>query len=276
MKKVSFRWLCDRADRLGWKLYRIQGKRRVFGGKGLPIVLVEVDDMSVDMRWVKVFGECASEILGTPFLDGTENSVPSKPTSENEEENLSAHTVATPNCGLDVPPKVTVIPFSQSVLADLQKNPELLHTLNPGQFELFIADRLSNMGFDTLRTGGVYRRDGGIDIIAIPRALRIFGCMVAVQCEHHRSGRATGRGKIRDLLEWRGNQFQLGVVVTNTSFTRPAQFVASQPNNKSFLRLRDFDDIIRWLRADFDAAAEWRDFPELVELAPKVSLTIPQ
>jgi hypothetical protein len=41
--------------------------------------------------------------------------------------------------------------------------------------------------------------------------------------------------------------FRVGLLVTNTGFRRDAVFAATQEQNRSFLRLRDFNDLKRWL-----------------------------
>lgn len=171
-------------------------------------------------------------------------------------------------------PNVVVRPFPAALLRDLRIDPAGLHSLTPEQFELLIADRLDHMGFDPVLTGGTNRSDGGIDIVAVPRKVHAFGCLIAVQCEHHCGMRKTGRRKGRDLLEWKGSQFQLGVLVTNTTFTQDVRFAAHQPHNRGFLRLREFADVVRWIQDNYDAALEWSDIPEVIELVPGIPLRL--
>lgn len=66
----------------------------------------------------------------------------------------------------------------------------------------------------------------------------------------------------------------MGVIVTNTSFTADAKWFAG--NNQTLLRLRDLEDMRRWLRNDFDNQFEWREIPDEVELAPGVKIAIPK
>lgn len=64
----------------------------------------------------------------------------------------------------------------------------------------------------------------------------------------------TGRPSVDRLLAWRESPFRVGLLVTNTAFTKDARWLAEQANNRALLRLRDFDDLRRWLLDQFDAA----------------------
>lgn len=185
-----------------------------------------------------------------------ENNWPDEQPSESESE-LSEQTEA---------PEVIVRPFSESLLRALCLNPHELHQLTPGQFEGFIADRLDRMGFDPFPTGQVNRKDGGIDIIARPRSPFPFGLLVAVQCEHHRVDRKTNVRKVRDILSHKGGPFQVGLVVTNTDFTIDARHLARRPEN-SFVRLRDFADLVEWIRGNYSATLNANELPASVEVA---------
>lgn len=73
MRDVSFRWLNDRAEALGFCLVGMPSKSlRLFYGRGRQPVLVKVEHGRVDGRFVEVFDEFCEEILGEPFRDGTE------------------------------------------------------------------------------------------------------------------------------------------------------------------------------------------------------------
>jgi len=68
----------------------------------------------------------------------------------------------------------------------------------------------------------------------------------------------------------------LGMLVTNTGFTKDALWKAAQEPSKHFLRLRDFADLTRWLHGVFDAPQEWREIPDEIELAPGIFARIPK
>jgi hypothetical protein len=66
------------------------------------------------------------------------------------------------------------------------------------------------------------------------------------------------------------------LLVTNTSFTKDAVWAATQERNASFLRLRDFNDLKRWLEDRFGDERDWREIPDRIELAPGVVVEIPK
>lgn len=57
-----------------------------------------------------------------------------------------------------------------------------------------------------------------------------------------------------------------GLVVTNTTSTPDARWFARE--RAKLLRLRDFEDLKRWIANDFASEHEWREFPPSIELAP--------
>jgi len=63
----------------------------------------------------------------------------------------------------------------------------------------------------------------------------------------------------------RNQPLQAGLLVTNTSFTANAAWVVE--NHKHIIRLRDFEDLRRWIADNFADEAEWREVPERIEYA---------
>jgi hypothetical protein len=76
------------------------------------------------------------------------------------------------------------------------------------------------------------------------------------------------------VLTSRVSPFHMGMIVTNTSFTADAKWFAN--NNQTLLRLRDMQDLNRWMRNDFVNESEWREIPEEIELTPGVTIKIPR
>jgi Restriction endonuclease len=132
------------------------------------------------------------------------------------------------------------------------------------------------MGYDVQLTGRTNRRDGGIDLIAVPKIRTIGSFLIAAQIKHHRGDRTTGRPDVDRLLAWKDSPFRIGLMVTNTSFSQDARWLADQVNNRAFLRLRDFEDLKRWLRGQFDLEFDWRELPDVVSLAPGITVRSPQ
>jgi hypothetical protein len=171
---------------------------------------------------------------------------------------------------------ITVVDATPQLLEMLQRDPRRLSELSPEQFELLVAERLDRMGYAIRRTGTTTLRDGGIDIIAVPKIANVASFLFAVQVKHHRGTRPTGRDAVDRLLAWQNTAFRLGMLVTNTRFTRDALWAASRDPASHFLRLRDFADLTRWLHGVFDADIDWREIPDSIELAPGVLVQVPK
>lgn len=173
-------------------------------------------------------------------------------------------------------PDVRVLPVSTDMLRQLELDPRKLRLLSPSQFEELIADRFDKMGFAVQRTGRVSEPDGGIDLVAVPRAPAV-GCFVmAVQVKHRQDGRAIGREPVDRLLAWRGRHFHVGALVTNTRFTSDAKWLAATEGNADFLRLRDFGDVVNWIRNNFGAERDCRELPLKIEVRPNRWIEVPR
>jgi transcriptional regulator with XRE-family HTH domain len=173
-------------------------------------------------------------------------------------------------------PIIQVRTLNQAVLKMVKKNPEQIKSLTSEQFELLVAERLDKAGYRVELTGDVNQKDGGIDLIAVPKT-GMVPYMIAVQAKHHYTDRKTGRPAVDRLLSWR-ERFDVGLLVTNTSFTADACFAAMRGNQERapFVRLRDMNDLKRWLMNDFTSTQDWREMPTSVELAPGVMIEVPR
>lgn len=182
----------------------------------------------------------------------------------------------TRNGFLKFPPRVELVDISPQILHLLSIEPERLFEASPEFFENLICDRLNAIGYDLKRVGSsTFSKDGGVDILAWPRA-PIVPCLMAVQVKHTSlRDRKIGPPPVRDLLgivQTLG--VNVGLLVTNTTFTPDALWVAEQ---RPFLvRLRDFEALRRWLRNDFLQEHEWRDMPRQIELCPGVIINLPR
>jgi transcriptional regulator with XRE-family HTH domain len=181
--------------------------------------------------------------------------------------------------GLVLPPRtalVRVCDNSPELLRFLREDPARLHALSPEKFEQFVAERLDRAGFNVKLTGLTNRKDGGIDLIAVPKAASVGSIVIAAQMKHHQVAQKTGRDAVDRLLAWKDSMFGVGLLVTNTSFTKDAIWTAQQERNSRFLKLRDFTDLKRWLEDQFSDDAEWREIPARIELAPGCVIEVPR
>ena len=172
--------------------------------------------------------------------------------------------------------RVEVVDISSKILPILHVDPSKLALLSPEQFERFVAERLDRMGYDITLSGPTTLKDGGIDLIAVPK-VRTVGCfLLAGQVKHHRAGARTGRAAVDRLLAWEASPFRLGLLVTNTEFTKDALWVAGLEQHRAFLRLRDFSDLKRWIQDDFSSDRDWREIPETIDVAPGIVIQVPR
>ena len=99
------------------------------------------------------------------------------------------------------------------------------------------------MGYNVKLTGETNRKDGGIDLIAVPKLASLGSYVIAGQMKHHRGDQRTGVDAVDRLLAWKDSVFRTGLLVTNTSFTNDAVWKAHKDGNAHFLCLRDFTDL---------------------------------
>ena len=170
--------------------------------------------------------------------------------------------------------QIRIVSAGQHFADILTKQPELIYSLSPNQFEELICDRLYDMGLEPRRVGDTFQKDGGIDVLFWPRARSNFPFLGAAQIKHHnRSTIKEGPASVRDLAGVLStHKINVGMLITNTSFTPDAQWFAkeSSPN----IRLRDMTDLRRWLSGNYVDLAEWRELPKSIELCPGVVVEI--
>jgi len=172
------------------------------------------------------------------------------------------------------PLRVELVGIEKLLSEKLAQEPSLVHKLSPSQFEEFICEQLFCMGFEPRRTGHVNKKDGGIDIVFWPRLSSMFPFLGAAQVKHHQDPmRSQGSLAIRELAGVIAHHpFNVGLFVTNTSFSPDAKWFARE--HGKLLRLRDFNDIRRWLMRNFSDDAEWREIPSSIEICPGVVVRI--
>lgn len=149
---------------------------------------------------------------------------------------------------------------------------EDIYRLTPQQFEDLIIDRLAAMRYHVERVGKTNQPDGGVDIIFQPRPGDGLPFAGAVQVKHHvkpelKSGVEVVHS-MAGVLERHQGAFLFGMVVTNTSFTNEAEWFVGPMQLR--LRLRDGDDVMRWVEGDFSNPKEWREFPSSIQLTSKL------
>ena len=119
------------------------------------------------------------------------------------------------------------------------------------------------------------QKDGGIDFIAYPRDSHI-PFLLAVQAKHKAgSGNSVEPKPVRELLAAVNlHRLNAGLLVTSTMFTPDARWVAEQA--PILMRLRDGEDLQRWLRDEFLQEERWRDLPDEIEVCPGIRVKLGQ
>lgn len=173
------------------------------------------------------------------------------------------------------PTRVQLVLISDADWTRILANPDELFRLNSPQFEEFVLERLRARGLNAHPTGKTFRKDGGIDIIFTPPRTFPFPFLGAVQVKHHRDPRyKVGPGPVRELegVLAANRHFAAGMIVTNTTFTPDAKDFARR--SSSGLRLRDFQDLRRWIADNFTDDAEWREIPARIQLCDGISIDL--
>ncbi|MFN6558185.1 MAG: restriction endonuclease [Nostoc sp. ChiSLP01] len=166
--------------------------------------------------------------------------------------------------------------ITPDLLNSLLHDPQEIYRISPIVFEQLICERLDKMGFEVKRVGRhTYHKDGGIDIVAWPK-ITTFPFLMAVQAKHHQTPKKkTGSKDVRDFYgAIQQYPFNVGLLVTNTTFTPDAQWYAQ--NSKNLLRLKDTSNIQAWLEGRYLEKFEMRNMPDEIEVCPGVSITIPK
>jgi HJR/Mrr/RecB family endonuclease len=150
-----------------------------------------------------------------------------------------------------------------------------LEDLSPEEFELLVADCLDAMGLVPTRVGNVRAPDGGIDIIAIPRG-SVFPFLLAVQVKHHAAPHKTG---VHDVRSFVGavqlhSLLSAGMMVTNTSFTPDAHWVAKHATK--LVQLYGQSDLRSWIKGEFLRSVVWRDIPTRIQLGRGIEIVVPR
>jgi len=139
---------------------------------------------------------------------------------------------------------VSNIKFVNSRLLDnVRHNPSLLYSIESRDFELLVAELLSEQGFsvDVTRRS----RDGGVDMwIAENRSIGSFRYLV--ECKKYLPENKVGVKIVREVFgTLQASRATAGLIVTTSYFTRDAKEFAEQVRYQ--MSLRDYVDIRKWL-----------------------------
>jgi len=134
------------------------------------------------------------------------------------------------------------------LLAELARSPDLIYSIASRKFEELIAHIFSKQGFSVELTKRT--RDGGRDIIALRNDLGI-PVKYLIECKHYAKKNPVSVEVARALY---GVQLQEGanksVIATTSYFTRDTKkFVTAQNTTEWHMSLKDYQDIVGWLKS---------------------------
>jgi HJR/Mrr/RecB family endonuclease len=138
-----------------------------------------------------------------------------------------------------------IILVNRELISFLAKNPKALFTLGPRQFEEIVAELFRDFGYETILTPQT--RDGGRDILAVHKD-SIGTLLFLIECKRYAPDHPVGVAVVDRLygvtLRERASH---GVIATTSRFTEPA--IRRAHDVRYQLSLRDYDDLVGWLRS---------------------------
>jgi len=140
--------------------------------------------------------------------------------------------------------RVTISEISDALLAEVAREPLLLHKLTPRRFEQIVARIFEDMGYRVTLTPET--KDGGFDIL-LEATLSTGRLLTLVECKKWAPNNPVPVEIVRNLYGVLNMQnASQGLIVTTSRFTSDAQSL--QDAFQYRMGLRDFEDISRWLR----------------------------
>ncbi len=136
-----------------------------------------------------------------------------------------------------------LIKTSNELVYSLKEQPTDIHKLTPREFEILLADLLSDMGWEVNLTQQT--RDGGSDILAYMNTdIGRFLCLV--EAKHYRKDRKVGVDLVRTLYGTLcDTQANSAMLITSSSFTSDAKVF--QKKHEYQLKLHDYANIVEWI-----------------------------
>ncbi len=164
-----------------------------------------------------------------------------RPPDEGEELG-TARELIVPRGGLIVEADLSEI--NDELIAYLAKHPEKMQDLAPRKFEELVAAIFRAKGYRIELTPAT--RDGGFDMRAFHRNdVGVF--LTLIECKRYGPNQPVSVSVVRGLYGVTVNEnATTGLIVTTSSFTRPAK--SFQDQNKYRIQLADQVDLQAWLR----------------------------
>lgn len=137
--------------------------------------------------------------------------------------------------------------FSPVVIKLLADNPKFLYQISDRDFERLIAEIFSIKGFEVELTSQT--RDGGKDIIAFYRDQLGLRTKYVIECKRYAWNNPVDISIVQRLEGVRHSlDAHKGILATTSRFTQPAMDWARIERNVWNLDLKDYNDIVSWLK----------------------------
>ncbi|GGZ32232.1 restriction endonuclease [Asticcacaulis endophyticus] len=169
------------------------------------------------------------------------------------DEDYDYETVDKSESGLIVPERKLIVGHLNDGVAELileiKKRHNLIHDIDPRQFEEIIAHVFKNNGFVVDLTKR--SRDGGRDVIALRNDMGI-PCKYIIECKKYAPQNKVGVGLVRSLFGVQMNEgANKAILATTSEFTAGAKkFAATKHTAEWFLDLKDYNHVMDWILKD--------------------------
>ena len=138
-----------------------------------------------------------------------------------------------------------ILEVHDGLMSQIAKTPEVLFQISPRKFEEVIAELFHKKGFHVELTRMTC--DGGKDIIAVHEHFNIRTKYI-IECKRYAQTNKVSLGLVQRLLGVKISEAaNKAILATTSTFTRTARAFAS--NHLWDLDLKDYDDIVKWIRS---------------------------
>jgi HJR/Mrr/RecB family endonuclease len=133
------------------------------------------------------------------------------------------------------------------IILEAEHNRSLIESIDPREFEMFVADIFRKNGFSVELTKQT--RDGGKDVVAVKSTMGMQSKYL-IECKRHKESNKVSVDVVRSLFGVQSEQGATNsVVVTTSSFTRDAIQFTTNPQTEWKMTLFDYDDLLSWVKS---------------------------
>lgn len=141
--------------------------------------------------------------------------------------------------------KIALNEIDHKLIKYLSMNPEIVHSLSPRDFEVLIAELLSDQGYNVTLTPET--NDGGRDVLAVMKLPNNQQMLTIVECKKYKSDKKIGISVAERFMYTidQKDKANMGIIVTTSFFSK--KVIELQAEYKWKLSLCDFNNLKEWL-----------------------------